>query len=203
MVEIASRPGHTWCRNPAGNGNSPIWYRPTRQRSWVNPPHPRTGALRVGANDGVVVIEDSVAGHRERLDEFALGGSDRFLDPNSSKWATPTLVTTPTSGRAIRARAAMCPIPRAPISVTMTSCSAVAPRSVSGRPISSLNDPGAECTFILVASTARTTSFVDVLPVEPVIATTARSDSPRSREASPWSAAIGDDQVWRAARFVG
>ena len=67
--------------------------------------------------------------------------------PRSPACASPTLVITPTVGRARSRTARRCrPATRAPISSTSASVSPARPSSVSGRPISLLNDPGLACT---------------------------------------------------------
>ncbi len=113
--------------------------------------------------------------------------------PNSSVWAIPTVVTTPTVGRATAHSDAMCPRPRAPISTTTTSVPAGALARVSGTPSSLLND------FRLAAVTSRrekidaSRSFVLVLPTDPVMPTTrsgsrSRAAPPRAVRAAPVSA---------------
>ena len=99
--------------------------------------------------------------------------------------ATPTLTTTPTSGRAIPHRYRMCPGPREPISRTRNRVRSSAWSTVCGRPSSLLNDPGGATTAApgnAAASNCAVRSLVVVLPDEPVMPTTVRSGS-RSRTA--------------------
>jgi hypothetical protein len=63
-----------------------------------------------------------------------------------------------------------------------------APRRVSGKPISLLNDPGLAWTRKRVRATASARSFVDVLPFAPVIPTTVAANDPRSSAARRISA---------------
>ena len=67
-----------------------------------------------------------------------------------------------------------------------------APRSVTGRPTSLLNDSRLAWVRNLVASTAAVMSFVDVLPLAPVTATTFASMRDRSSRASIISASPVD-----------
>src|SRR5215208_1789615 len=107
-------------------------------------------------------------------------------DPNIPRWDSPTLTTTPTDGRARRARAAMWPGPRAPISTTTASVSGSIRVRVRGRPTSLLNDAWLATTRRVVPRTAASRSLVVVLPLEPVTATTAAAD--RSLTAVPRAA---------------
>ena len=105
-------------------------------------------------------------------------------DPKTSMCATPTLVTTTTSGRAIPERSLTSPSRRAPISAMTTSVSAAAPSRVSGSPTSLLNDPGLAWTRKRVLTTASARSFVEVFPFEPVIPTTVAPVVARSSAAN-------------------
>ena len=105
-------------------------------------------------------------------------------DPKTSMCATPTFVTTTTSGRAIAHRSATSPSRRAPSSATTTCTSGGAPRSVIGVPISLLNDHGLACVRNRRAVTAAVMSFVEVLPFAPVMPTTTASIPARSSPAS-------------------
>ena len=78
-------------------------------------------------------------------------------------------VMTPTSGSAIAASSAICPAPRIPISSTSTSVSSGARRTSSGSPISVLKLARDACTRRWGASIARSRSFVEVLPTDPVM----------------------------------
>ena len=102
--------------------------------------------------------------------------------PRCSACASPTLVTTPMSGRAIAQRAATSPGNRSPISATTMRASGGLLSSVIGRPNSLLYDSRlAEQPS--GASTAARRSFVDVLPAEPVTATTDSSGRAARRAA--------------------
>ena len=75
----------------------------------------------------------------------------RSHEPKISRWATPTFVTTTTLGWATAQSSVRSPARRAPISATTTSVSAGAPRIVTGRPTSLLNDWGLACVRKRVA----------------------------------------------------
>ena len=60
------------------------------------------------------------------------------IEPRSSMCTSQTFVTMPIEGAAIGASAAICPIPRIPISTTAAVSSGVMPSRVSGRPTSLL-----------------------------------------------------------------
>ena len=62
-------------------------------------------------------------------------------EPNSPACARPTFSTAPMRGGAMSHSAAMCPMPRADISSTRKRVEASARSTVSGRPISLLNEP--------------------------------------------------------------
>ena len=82
----------------------------------------------------------------------------------------------------------MWPGPRLPISHTMTSVPSAADRIVSGNPTSLLNDAGLATVLNLRPRMAAAKSFVQVLPVEPVMPTTVASLRPRSSAARSSSA---------------
>src|SRR3954454_17588914 len=92
--------------------------------------------------------------------------------PSSSRWTGPMLTMTPTSGSAISASSAIWPSPRIAISSTRTSVPGGAPRIVSGRAISVFRFWAVATTRRCVASIPASRSFVEVLPVEPVMPTT-------------------------------
>src|SRR2546423_7672358 len=104
------------------------------------------------------------------------------------------LVITPTVGRATAARVAMWPTPRAPISTTTATAPSGADSSVSGTPISLLNDTGLAPTGPAGARAAAVRSLVEVLPVLPVMPTTGtparrwRAAPPRAGRAAAVSA---------------
>ena len=105
-------------------------------------------------------------------------------DPNSLVCAAPTTVTIPTVGRPTAHNEAMWPIPRAPISSTSASVPSGALSTVSGTPISLLNDRWLAWVGRSAARTAASRSFVVVFPTEPVMPTTVPPSS-RSRPADP------------------
>ena len=84
-------------------------------------------------------------------------------------------------GGAIRARYAMWPMPRAPISTTRNRVSAVTRHTVSGTPTSELYEPTGATVGPATARTAPRRSFVLVLPEEPVMPTTASPGTRRPR----------------------
>ncbi len=106
--------------------------------------------------------------------------------PSSSRCTGAIAVITPRSGRAISASERICPAPRIAISVTTTSVSGSIRHSVSGRPISLLKPSSAATVRRCGRRSAARMSFVDVLPTEPVIATTRASL--RARTARPSAA---------------
>src|SRR5829696_6314591 len=101
-------------------------------------------------------------------------------DPNIPRWDSPTLTTTPTDGRARRARAAMWPGPRAPISTTTARVPGSIRVRVRGRPTSLLNDAWLATVATVVARAAASRSLVVVLPLDPVTATTVAAERPRT-----------------------
>ncbi len=111
------------------------------------------------------------------ISPFACAIAER--DPNSPRWAMPTLRTTETSGGAIAQRSAMWPTPRAPISRTRKRVEGSTPRTVSGSPSSLLNDWYVATVGPASESTAASMSLTLVLPCEPVTATTRRSGAAR------------------------
>ena len=92
-------------------------------------------------------------------------------------------VITPMSGRAIAQSAAISPDPRMPISAINTSVSGSRRVSVSGSPISLLCPSSAATVRATGRQSAARMSFVEVFPLEPVIATTRASL--RSRTGAP------------------
>ena len=94
------------------------------------------------------------------------------------------LTITATSGSAISASSAIWPAPRMPISSTRTSVPAGALRISSGIPISVLKFAREATVRLWGARTARSRSFVDVLPVEPVTPMTCAPSSRRQAVAS-------------------
>ena len=124
----------------------------------------------------------------------ALASATFSTVPRSSRCTGPMLVITPMSGLAIAHSSAIWPIPRMPISQTTTSVSGSIRVSVSGRPISLLCPPSAATVFACGRHIAARMSFVDVLPVEPVMPTTRAELRPRTalpRAAIPANASSG------------
>ena len=109
--------------------------------------------------------------------------------PSSSRCTGAIAVMTATSGRASSARLRICPAPRIPISATTISVSGSIRQRVSGRPISLLNPSSAATSRTCGRSSAARMSFVEVLPTEPVIATTRALLRSRTRP-----------RAWRAPR---
>src|SRR3954470_24980226 len=110
--------------------------------------------------------------------------------PSSSRWTGPMLTMTPTSGSAISASSAIWPLPRIAISRTRTSVPGGAPRIVSGSPISVFRFWAVATTRLCVASIPASRSFVEVLPVDPVMPTTLACRCRRqavARRPSAWS----------------
>ena len=115
-------------------------------------------------------------------------------EPSRPRWAAPTLVTTPTWGRAISHRKAISPSPRIAISSTQTFSNPLDSSTVSGSPTSVLRLPAVRNTspepagpVARTSSAAAVSSFVVVLPFEPVMPTTCpekRSRTARARSAS-------------------
>ena len=93
-------------------------------------------------------------------------------DLKNSRWAVPTPVTTPTSGSAMSQRAAISPGWFDPISTTRKSASSGQLRIVIGRPRWLLKFPSVACVFPAHERNVRSSSFVVVLPAEPVTPTT-------------------------------
>lgn len=106
-------------------------------------------------------------------------------DPNSPRWAWPTLSTTAMSGVTRPVSAAMSPTCRAPISRTRYRVAASARSMVSGTPSSLLSEPSVAVVGAASESTAASRSLVPVLPWEPVSPTTV---SPSRSRATTWAA---------------
>ena len=93
-------------------------------------------------------------------------------DPSSSRWTGATFVITPTSGSQISTSSAISPGPRMPSSSTSASVPGSASRIASGSPMSVLKFCALAWVRRWGESSAARMSFVDVLPVEPVTAST-------------------------------
>ena len=100
--------------------------------------------------------------------------------------------------------AATWPTPREPISRTRKRVCSVACSTVSGRPTSVLNDPAGATVGPRCSSRAAIRSLVEVLPEEPVTATTRASGSAaRVCVASRPSASTGSARGSWACRWCG
>src|SRR6476659_8173019 len=88
------------------------------------------------------------------------------------------------SGRAIEQRSAIWPKPRMASSRMQTSVSGSSRQSVSGTPISLLKLASAATVRAADAHNAARMSFVDVLPLEPVLPTTRPVGEQRRRGAA-------------------
>src|SRR3954469_7073892 len=141
--------------------------------SLTSPPGPNvtvvTSARRWGSSSGSPAGTIAVPPGSSAAISSAFVAAIASMLPSSSRCTGPMLTITPTSGSAIAASSAIWPAPRIAISRTRTSVPGGAPRTVSGRPVSG-------CRFCAVATTRRcgasipaSRSFVEVLPVEPVM----------------------------------
>ena len=115
-------------------------------------------------------------------------------EPNSPRWALPTLSTTPIRGGTAAASPAMCRGPLAAYSSTRCRVVASARSAVQGRPSSLLNEPGGATVGPSGARTAARRSLVEVFPELPVTPTTvvpgsARTAWPASRASAASTAA--------------
>ena len=165
----------------------------------ASPPAPKrrtstSSRSRYGSSSGAGVGAIAVppGGSAPTISAFAC--ATRSTVPSSSRCTGPTLVTTPMSGRATAQSAAIWPRPRIPISATTTSVSGSIRASVSGRPISLLWPPSAATVLACGPQSAARMSFVEVLPVEPVMPTTRAVLRARTAAA---------DRRERAERVVG
>ena len=107
--------------------------------------------------------------------------------PTNSVCASPTRVTTPIDGRAMRQRSAICPNPRMPISNTNARVSAGALTMVTGRPCSLLKLRTFAVVVMALLSATAMRSLVDVLPTEPVTPITTVDAGNRVRTHPPVS----------------
>ena len=124
---------------------------------------------------------------RQRGDDLGLGLRDLLSTvPSSSRCTGPMLVITPTSGRAIAHSSAIWPRPRMPISQTTTSVSSRSASASAGGRSRCCARPSAATVVACGRHIAARMSFVDVLPVEPVMPTT-RAEL-RARTALPSAA---------------
>src|SRR5215210_5945855 len=109
--------------------------------------------------------------------------------PIRDRWTACTAVTTPISGRAIAARSRISPPTYIPISRTAARCSGPSRSTVSGSPISLFRLPSLRSVVRRCPRTPATASFVEVLAMLPLTATTSGSNRARHVVASAWSAA--------------
>src|SRR3954447_25753918 len=128
-----------------------------------------TSSRRCGSSSGSFAGTTAVPPGLSPAINSAFAAAIASMLPSSSRWTGPTLTITPTSGAAMRASSAIWPLPRIAISRTRMSVPGGAPRIVSGRPISVLRFWAVATTRLCVASIPASRSFVEVLPVEPVI----------------------------------
>ncbi len=108
--------------------------------------------------------------------------------PKPSTCPTETLVTTPCVGSMMSRSRAISPGTLAPASTTSASASSGAARIVSGTPTRLFRFPCVACALQRVPTTRATISFVAVLPLVPVTATTGPPISRRRSRASAPSA---------------
>ena len=126
----------------------------------------------------------------------------RSTEPNSPRWATPTLSTTATSGGAMVVSRAISPTWLAPISATKNRVDALTLSAVSGRPTSLLNDPTGATVPPSSLSSAWSRSLVVVLPTEPVMPTMAKGSASARRRSMlclasrPSAATVSLTTIW-------
>src|SRR3954454_16288317 len=157
-----------------------------------------TSSRRCGSSSGSFAGTTAVPPGLSPAINSAFAAAIASMLPSSSRWTGPTLTITPTSGSAMRASSAIWPLPRIAISRTRMSVPGGAPRIVSGRPISVLRFWAVATTRLCVASSPGRRSFVDVLPVEPVMPTTRACRWRRQAVARRPSASSGSSAASRA-----
>jgi len=124
------------------------------------------------------------------------------MDSSPSRWAGPTLVTRPTVGAAISVRRAISPRRFVPISRTAASWAPFIRKIVRGSPTRLLRLPSFLSRFFSCPMMAAAISFVVVLPVLPVTATTGMSNRARQcRARSPSALSVSGTET--AAVFAG
>ncbi len=112
-----------------------------------------------------------------------------MVPPTPRVWARPTLTTTPTSGDAIDARAAISPRRLIPISSTAYLCAGSSWSTTAGKPMRLFKLPAVAWHAATEPRSAAQISFVVVLPALPVMPTT-RLPGPASRQTRKCSAAM-------------
>src|SRR3954451_16663001 len=144
--------------------------------SLTSPPGPNvtvvTSARRCGSRSGSFAGTIAVPPGSSAAISSPFVAAVASMLPSNSRCTGPMLTITPTSGSAISASSAIWPLPRIAISRTRTSVPGGAPRIVSGSPISVFRFCAVATTRRCVASIPASRSFVEVLPVEPVMPTT-------------------------------
>ncbi len=137
-------------------------------------PNHRTRARVLSAIDAtrgssMLRMATSVGSRSVTISVFALRVAS--MPPNSPACASPTLSTTPMSGRAMRTRRVISPMPLAPISATRNSVSSVTSSIVMGAPTSLLNDARGAMVGPTCSRIDRSRFLVVVLPFDPVMPT--------------------------------
>ena len=160
-----------------------------------------TSSRRCGASSGSPAGTTAVPPGRRPAMSSAFAAAIASSVPSSSRCTGPTFVITPTSGSAIAASSAICPAPR--IAISSTSTSVPGGRAEDGERQADLGVEvlrGGASRRLPVASIAARRSFVEVLPVEPVMPMTWAPSSRRQARASACSAASGSSAASRHAR---
>src|SRR3954452_5068493 len=166
--------------------------------SLTSPPGPNvtvvTSARRWGSSSGSPAGTIAVPPGSSAAISSAFVAAIASMLPSSSRCTGPMLTITTTSGSAIAASSAIWPAPRIAISRTSTSVPGGAPRTVRGSPISVFRFCGVATTRRCGASIPASRSFVDVLPVEPVMPITRARSARRHAVARRPSAASGSSE---------
>src|SRR3954451_16202001 len=163
--------------------------------SLTSPPGPNvtvvTSARRCGSRSGSSAGTPAVPPGWSAAVSCAFVAAIASMLPSNSRCTGPMLTITPTSGSAIAASSAIWPAPRIAISRTRTSVPGGAPRTVSGSPISVFRFCAVATTRRCGASIPASRSFVEVLPVEPVMPITCARSARRHAVARRPSAESG------------
>src|SRR4051812_2846601 len=173
-VNGSVRPGGSSLTSPPGPNVTVV----TSVRRWGSSSGSPAGTIAVPPGSSAAISSAFVAAIASML-------------PSSSRCTGPMLTITPTSGSAIAASSAIWPAPRIAISRTSTSVPGGAPRTVRGSPISVFRFCAVATTRRCGASIPASRSFVDVLPVEPVMPITRARSARRHAVARRPSAASG------------
>ena len=196
---------------------SPLGVR-SRNRGWrsrsrvtssavTSPPiaeaqHPGRCSSHHGGHPLVGGVEDSGAVGGQRLHQLAFGLGDAIdaAEHLSVRGGDPGDDADLRLGD--RTERGDVPGPRAPISMTATSASSGALRSVSGTPSSLLNERSLAVDRNRVRRTAESRSLAEVLPTDPVMPTTGPTSRARARRPASSSAAssVFDDHRGAADR---